>query len=78
MTSPLVTPSGGTDAERAAAIAAELADVDLVGQMLVPSVYGHAATGVTPGSVVANRERTGVGTPAEIVARYRLGGVILV
>jgi beta-N-acetylhexosaminidase len=58
--------------------AAALADSDLVGQVLMPYAYGNSATKVTPASAAANRKLAGVDTPAEMVTRYRLGGLILV
>jgi beta-N-acetylhexosaminidase len=58
--------------------AAHLSDEDLVGQVLVSHAFGHHATEVSPASNAANRAFAGVDTPAEVVARYRLGGVILV
>jgi beta-N-acetylhexosaminidase len=63
---------------RAAALAARLGPEDLVGQMLMPFAYGDSATDVSTASRARNRKATGVDTPAEIVARYRLGGVMLV
>jgi beta-N-acetylhexosaminidase len=72
-------PAGSADpAARAAALAATLADEDLVGQVLMPYAYGSSATDVSPASAAGNRKLAGVATPAEMVARYRLGGVILV
>jgi beta-N-acetylhexosaminidase len=72
-------PSGAADpaAIKAAKVAASLSDVDLVGQVLVPELYGENATKVTPAAVKANQRMAGVSTPAEIVAKFRLGGVIL-
>jgi beta-N-acetylhexosaminidase len=58
--------------------AAALADEDLVGQVLMPYAYGSSATKVSPASAAGNRKLAGVSTPAEMVARYRLGGLILV
>ena len=73
------TPSGGDQAAaRAAALVATLTDEDLVGQVLMPYAYGNDATAVTAGSQAANRRYAGVATPAEMVTRYRLGGLILV
>jgi beta-N-acetylhexosaminidase len=66
--------SQGSPAARAAA----LADEDLVGQVLMPYAYGSSATEVSPASAAGNRKMAGVDTPAEMVARYRLGGLILV
>lgn len=61
----------------AARIAAKLPDEDLVGQLLMPFVFGNDAETVTAGSRAANRKLAGVDTPAEMVRRYRLGGIIL-
>ncbi|WP_199431589.1 glycoside hydrolase family 3 protein [Qaidamihabitans albus] len=43
-----------------------------VGQLFVADVWGKSATEVHPG----NREKYGVGTAAEVVKRYQVGGVI--
>ncbi|WP_425567716.1 glycoside hydrolase family 3 protein [Plantactinospora mayteni] len=55
-----------------------LADEDLVGQVLMPYAYGNSATKVSGGSAAGNRKLAGVETPAEMIAKYRLGGLILV
>ncbi|MEU3454221.1 glycoside hydrolase family 3 protein [Micromonospora sp. NPDC006766] len=68
----------GDPAARAAALVRTLADEDLVGQVLMPYAYGSSATEVSPGSAAGNQALAGVDTPAEMVAKYRLGGVILV
>ena len=65
-------------AARAAALVGTLSDEDLVGQVLMPYAYGSSATQVSAGSAAGNRALAGVDTPAEMVAKYRLGGVILV
>ncbi|MCW3843170.1 glycoside hydrolase family 3 [Micromonospora yasonensis] len=87
---PRPTPAGGTPsaaaasptvadpAARAATLVRTLSDADLVGQVLMPYAYGDSATKVSPGSAAGNRALAGVDTPAEMVAKYRLGGVILV
>jgi beta-N-acetylhexosaminidase len=61
-----------------ATLAAALSNEDLVGQVLVPYAYGLDATTVSPGAAEGNRKLAGVDTPAQMIARYRLGGVILV
>ncbi|MEV0153997.1 glycoside hydrolase family 3 protein [Micromonospora sp. NPDC050686] len=76
-TGPVPAPSGEPGA-RATALAGRLSDEDLVGQVLMPYAYGSSATKVSAGSAAGNRAMAGVDTPAEMVARYRLGGVILV
>ncbi|MFI6762504.1 glycoside hydrolase family 3 protein [Micromonospora sp. NPDC050417] len=71
--------SGGTDpAARAAELVGRLTDEDLVGQVLMPYAYGNSATKVTAGSAAGNKALAGVETPAEMIAKYRLGGLILV
>lgn len=62
---------------RAAELVAAMSDADLVGQVLMPYVYGEHATEVPPEAARANQEYAGVTTPAELVQRYRVGGVIL-
>ncbi|MER7273203.1 glycoside hydrolase family 3 N-terminal domain-containing protein [Dactylosporangium sp. NPDC000244] len=47
-----------------------------VGQMFVGYVYGDNATAPAPADVAANTTRYGVGTGAEVLRRYHLGGVI--
>lgn len=58
-------------------LAGSLSDAELVGQVLMPHVFGEHATEVSPEAAQANREYAGVATPAELVERYRVGGVIL-
>ncbi|MGI5238981.1 glycoside hydrolase family 3 protein [Dactylosporangium sp. CA-139066] len=47
-----------------------------VGQLFVGYVYGDSATAPAAADVAANTAKYGVGTGAEVVARYHLGGVI--
>lgn len=63
---------------RAAALAAGLADGDLVGQLLMPYAYGTSVTEVSRPNAQGNQALAGVDTPAEMIAKYRLGGLILV
>ncbi|WP_222853538.1 glycoside hydrolase family 3 protein [Fodinicola acaciae] len=63
---------------QAAAIAAKLSDVDAVGQMLVPFVYGQDATNVSAAAASENTAKYGVATPAAVIAKFRLGGLMLV
>ncbi len=71
--SALADPAAG-----AAAIVAKLSDDELVGQVLVPYAYGADAYTVSAGSRQGNQQLGGVDTPAELVAKYHLGGLILV
>src|SRR5688572_19253937 len=82
---PSAAPSPGPSAPdpaaaaaaRAAELAGRLSDADLVGQVLMAYAYGDSATDVSPASAAGNRRMAGVATPAQMVARYRLGGLIL-
>ncbi len=70
--------TGGDPATRAAQIAAKLTDAQLVGQVLMPYAYGNDATNVSAGSKAGNQQLGGVDTPAQLIAKYQLGGLILV
>lgn len=61
----------------AAEIVAGFSDEELVGQVLMPYVFGDHATEVTADAAAANLAYAQVATPAEMVEKYRLGGVIL-
>lgn len=63
---------GATDLVR------RLTDEDLVGQVLMPYAYGDDANQVSAGSAAGNQKLGGVDTPAQLVTKYRLGGLILV
>jgi beta-N-acetylhexosaminidase len=80
---PDPAPSGfvsvGPDpAAQAAAIAGRLRDDELVGQVLIPFAYGNDAGTVSAGSRAGNQKIGGVDTPAQLVQKYKLGGLILV
>lgn len=47
-----------------------------VGQLFVMRVYGHSATDPDQADIDANLEEIGVRTAAELLARYRVGGII--
>jgi beta-N-acetylhexosaminidase len=68
----------GDPAERAAALVTTLSDEALAGQVLMPYAYGSAAGNVSGGSAAANQKLAGVDTPAEMVTKFHLGGLILV
>ncbi|MGC5309176.1 glycoside hydrolase family 3 protein [Micromonospora zamorensis] len=71
-------PPANDPAARAAALVATLSDEDLVGQVLMPYAYGDSATKVSAGSAAGNQALAGVDTPADMISKYRLGGLILV
>ncbi|MGQ4383213.1 glycoside hydrolase family 3 protein [Streptomyces sp. SAS_270] len=47
-----------------------------VGQLFVMRVYGHSATAPDQADIDANLSEIGVRTAAELVAKYRVGGII--
>ncbi|GAA2256485.1 beta-N-acetylhexosaminidase [Streptomyces ruber] len=47
-----------------------------VGQLFVMRVYGHSATAPDPADAEANLAETGVRSAAELLARYRVGGIV--
>ncbi|MFF0094417.1 glycoside hydrolase family 3 protein [Streptomyces canus] len=47
-----------------------------VGQLFVTRVYGHSATAPDQADIDANLKEIGVRTAAEMIARYRVGGII--
>ncbi|MER7402491.1 glycoside hydrolase family 3 protein [Streptomyces sp. NPDC000070] len=47
-----------------------------VGQLFVMRVYGHSATAPDQADIDANLREIGVRTAAELVAKYRVGGII--
>ncbi|MEU4151211.1 glycoside hydrolase family 3 protein [Streptomyces sp. NPDC026659] len=47
-----------------------------VGQLFVMRVYGHSATAPDQADIDANRQELGVATAAELIAKYRVGGII--
>jgi beta-N-acetylhexosaminidase len=83
---PVVTPSAPSSvpatvadpAARAAEVVRTLGDEDLAGQVLMPYAYGSGATKVDAAAAAGNRKLAGVDTPAEMVTKFRLGGIILV
>jgi beta-N-acetylhexosaminidase len=70
--------AAGDPAARAAAVVRTLTDADLAGQVLMPYAYGDAADRVDAAAAAGNRNIAGVDTPAEMIAKFRLGGLILV
>jgi beta-N-acetylhexosaminidase len=55
-----------------------LSDEQLVGQLFVSYVYGTTSTPVTPAQRQANLELYGEPTPAAVLQRWHLGGIILI
>ncbi|MEU8817892.1 glycoside hydrolase family 3 N-terminal domain-containing protein [Actinoplanes sp. NPDC048796] len=71
------SPSAATGDPVADALA-RMSDADLAGQVLMPYAYGSAATSVDKTSAAGNQGLAGVNTPAEMIAKFHLGGLILV
>nr|WP_308441036.1 glycoside hydrolase family 3 N-terminal domain-containing protein [Planosporangium mesophilum] len=74
---PSATGSATDPAARASALVAGFSDEDLVGQVLMPFAYGEDATKASSQAATANRGYAGVDTAAQMVEKYRLGGLIL-
>ncbi|SNT36497.1 beta-N-acetylhexosaminidase [Asanoa hainanensis] len=73
------SPSQAADpAGRAAALVKTLSDEQLAGQVLMPYAYGASATNVSAGSAQGNQKLGKVDTPAQMIQKYHLGGLILV
>ncbi|MFI8187365.1 glycoside hydrolase family 3 protein [Streptomyces sp. NPDC085946] len=64
----------GEDSLRA--LVARMTLEEKVGQLFVTRVYGHSATAPDQADVDANLKELGVRTAAELIARYRVGGII--
>ncbi|MFE4052439.1 glycoside hydrolase family 3 protein [Streptomyces sp. YIM B13518] len=64
------------DDRRLRALVSRMTLEEKVGQLFVMRVYGHSATDPDQADVDANLEEIGVRTAAELLARYRVGGVI--
>lgn len=74
------TPTDGTAGldDSIVALIRRMSDEDLAGQVFMPYAYGRTANAVSPATAAANQRIGGVDTPAQLVAKFRLGGVILV
>ena len=73
-----VPPGGARFGGDPAAVAAAMTDEQLAGQVLMPYAFGSSATAVDQRSATGNRGLAGVDTPAEMVRKFHLGGLILV
>jgi len=71
--------AGGPDGRHDAALRRLISRMTLeekVGQLFVMRVYGHSATDPDQADVDANLEEIGVRNAAELLAKYRVGGII--
>ncbi|MGV9246796.1 glycoside hydrolase family 3 protein [Streptomyces sp. NPDC003710] len=68
--------AAGHDDERLKALISRMTLEEKVGQLFVMRVYGHSATDPDQADIDANLREIGVRTAAELIARYRVGGII--
>ncbi|MFB8772921.1 glycoside hydrolase family 3 protein [Streptomyces broussonetiae] len=68
--------TGAPDDHRLRALISRMTLEEKVGQLFVSRVYGHSATDPDQADIDANLQQFGVRTAAELIAKYRLGGVI--
>ncbi|MGW1257277.1 glycoside hydrolase family 3 protein [Streptomyces sp. NPDC002513] len=68
--------AAGLDDERLKALISRMTLEEKVGQLFVMRVYGHSATDPDQADIDANLHEIGVRTAAELVAKYRVGGII--
>lgn len=64
------------DDHRLRALISHMTTEEKVGQLFVMRVYGHSATAPDQADIDANLQEIGVRTAAELIARYRVGGII--
>ncbi|WP_427167107.1 glycoside hydrolase family 3 protein [Streptomyces sp. C1-1] len=70
---------GGTaraDDDRLRALVSRMTLEEKVGQLFVMRVYGNSATDPAQADIDANLKEIGVRTAAELIAKYRVGGII--
>jgi beta-N-acetylhexosaminidase len=64
------------DDGRLRALISQMTLEEKVGQLFVMRVYGHSATAPDQADIDANLKEIGVRTAAELIEKYRLGGII--
>ncbi|WP_330457960.1 glycoside hydrolase family 3 protein [Streptomyces sp. NBC_00820] len=65
-----------TNDRRLRALISRMTLEEKVGQLFVMRVYGHSATAPDQADIDANLGEIGVRTAAELIAKYRVGGII--
>ncbi|MEV5355549.1 glycoside hydrolase family 3 protein [Streptomyces sp. NPDC052693] len=70
------TAAGAPDDSALRALVSRMTPEEKVGQLFVTRVYGHSATDPDQADIDANLKEIGVRTAAELVERYRVGGII--
>nr|WP_236052860.1 glycoside hydrolase family 3 protein [Streptomyces sp. SP2-10] len=76
MTVPTTAHAAPSDDRRLRALISRMTLEEKVGQLFVMRVYGHSATAPDQADVDANLKEIGVRTAAELIAKYRVGGII--
>jgi beta-N-acetylhexosaminidase len=64
------------DDKRLRSLVSRMTLEEKVGQLFVMRVYGHSATEPDQADIDANLKEIGVRTAAELIAKYRVGGII--
>ncbi|KUN83071.1 beta-N-acetylhexosaminidase [Streptomyces bungoensis] len=64
------------DDRRLSSLVSRMTLEEKVGQLFVMRVYGHSATAPDQADIDANLKEIGVRTAAELIAKYRVGGII--
>ncbi|OJF15315.1 glycoside hydrolase family 3 protein [Couchioplanes caeruleus] len=75
---PASVASVADPALRAREAVKTMSDVQLAGQVLMPYAYGDKADRVDAAATAGNQRLAGVDTPAQMIAKFHLGGLILV
>ncbi|MFD4598064.1 glycoside hydrolase family 3 protein [Streptomyces sp. NPDC058464] len=70
------TGDTNSDDRKLQALVARMTIEEKVGQLFVARVYGHSATDPDQADIDANVKEIGVRTAAELIAKYRVGGII--
>ncbi|MEV6736695.1 glycoside hydrolase family 3 protein [Streptomyces sp. NPDC051104] len=73
---PGAARAAGYDDERLKGLISRMSLEEKAGQLFVMRVYGHSATAPDQTDIDANLKEIGVRTAAELIARYRVGGII--
>lgn len=68
--------AAGLDDKKLRSLISRMTLEEKVGQLFVMRVYGHSATAPDQADIDANLKEIGVSTAAELIARYRVGGII--
>ncbi|MGW2742125.1 glycoside hydrolase family 3 protein [Streptomyces sp. NPDC001450] len=81
LTAALTVPAGaahaaGSNDRALRALISRMSLEEKVGQLFVMRVYGHSATAPDQADIDANLKEIGVRTAAELIEKYRVGGII--